>query len=153
MGKVENYIKSITTFSLLLGALYILGGVLELLIAFNVKIPETAITSFEPDILSAFILIVIGGIFLHGFMKLRRGEREALGFPLTATILAVGLFVLYTLILLGHAFEAYVLQIEDYGGWSLTADLKPEVYLILFVIPVVYYFYKLVYVEKAIKPI
>jgi len=145
--KYEKELKLMRIFSLIGGIGYLSGGVLEILAGLDmVNLPLIA-----PDFMGGFTMIIIGGIYLHGVAAMSKKEIRSLGFPLVASILAAAFALLFTLILIANAVEAYVLLNEDYIGWVIWDDIRPEIYLFPLTLPIITILWKLIMKERIVR--
>ena len=144
--------QTLAAYSFILGILYILFGLFEALIFFAPSVKTLPLMNFEPDVIASFTLMVIGGIYIHGSITWRRGDKNAVAFPIVATIIACGIAILYSLILLAHLTEKFILGNPDYLDWSFIQDFKPEIYLAVLTVPILYWVYKAIKIGE-IQPV
>lgn len=78
---------------------------------------------FPPSIFSGLVILVIGLIWLAGYLATCKNH-NANGYLSVGTILAFGFILLFILILLTDIFNAYVLKMDDYDGWTILSGLQ-----------------------------
>ncbi len=115
--------------ALLMGIVYLVGGLLWLLASLGLPVPFPAID----DSISAAVLVVVAAVFLSGVGPLRQGDREGLGFIAVGVLLAGIMFALQ-LVILSTSFLGWTLGLEDWISWNLAMSLTPTVWLFLLVI-------------------
>ena len=114
-------------FALVTGILYILFGVLQAVAATGyIEIPLV-----PGNIMGAFVLVVIGLVFLFGYKELKDGIAGGVAFIVVGIMLSVIFGVLYLLVMGADTISAYVLSSEDFQDWTPLDDLRPELYLSL----------------------
>ena len=114
-------------FALVTGILYILFGVLQTVAATGfIGIPLV-----PGNIMGAFVLVVIGLVFLFGYKELKDGIAGGVAFIVVGIMLSVIFGVLYLLVMGADTISAYVLSSEDFQDWTPLDDLRPELYLSL----------------------
>jgi hypothetical protein len=127
-------------FAFLLGCSYIIAGAIQSSTGIIRLLSGKPITSGLPyivtealhiphDILSGLILILLGTVFVYGFMELRTGIDEGIAYVYVGILLALIFAGIYVLVTTGNILEAYLLKNEDFVGWTLLDDLRPEIYL------------------------
>ena len=115
--------------ALLMGTLYLVGGILWLVASLGLPIPFPSVA----DPISAIVLIIVAVIFLYGVGPLRQGDREGFGFMAVGVLLAGIMFGLQ-LVILSTDFLGWVLGLEDWLSWNPMSNLTPTVWLFLLVI-------------------
>lgn len=124
----------------LLGCSYIIAGAIQSSTGIVRLLSGKPITSGLPyivtealhiphDILSGLILILLGTVFIYGFMELREGIEEGIAYVYVGILLALIFAGIYLLVTTGNILEAYLLKNEDFIGWTPIDDLRPEIYL------------------------
>ena len=115
------------TFALVTGILYILFGVLQAVAATGyIEIPLV-----PGNVMGAFVLVVIGSVFLFGYRELKDGIAGGVAFIVVGIMLSVIFGMLYLLVMGADTISAYVLSSEDFQDWTPLDDLRPELYLSL----------------------
>ncbi|MFX1604151.1 MAG: hypothetical protein ACFFCK_11770 [Promethearchaeota archaeon] len=115
--------------ALLMGTVYLVGGMLWLLVSLGLPIPFPSIV----DPISALVLVIIAVIFLSGTRPLRQGNRDGLGFIAVGVLLAGIMFGLQ-LVILSTNYLGWLLGFEDWLSWNAMSNLTPTVWLFLLVI-------------------
>ena len=123
MNVDAGYLKKIAMASIVLGLTYLAIGIIEIASMFT----QYGIFLIPADIIGGFVSITIGLTYLFGIRGLLRGNKQDLGFPLAASILAALYFSIYSLMLLADAAECYILKNEDYSGWTPMHSLRIEI--------------------------
>ncbi len=117
------YLKKIAMASIVLGLTYLAIGTIEIASMFT----QNEIFLIPADIIGGFVSVTIGLTYLFGIRGLLRGNKQDLGFPLVASILAALYFSIYLLMLLADAAECYILKNEEYSGWTPMHSLRIEI--------------------------
>ncbi len=123
MNVSTGYLRNIAIASIVLGLTYIAVGIVEIISIFT----QYRIFLIPADIIGGFVSVTIGLTYLFGIRGLLRGNKQDLGFPLVASILAALYFSIYSLILLADAAECYILKNEEYFGWTPMHSLRIEI--------------------------
>ncbi len=128
--------RSAMIFSIITGSLYILLGLLQLssglgriLMGPDTHIPFTDVLFIPADTIGAFVLLLIGTVFIYGVMEMRQGVYEGVSYAYVGILIALIFAVIYTLVSTGNMLETYILKNEDYIGWTPLSDLRPGIYL------------------------
>ena len=112
-------------FGFITGIIYVMFGVLQATAATGLLdiplVPGNAI--------SVLVLFVIGAIFLSGYRELKDGIPEGIAFIHVGIMLSLVFGIIYCLVMGANAFEAYVLENEDFEDWTFVDGLRPELYL------------------------
>lgn len=123
-------------FSIVTGSLYIILGLLQLssgvarvLLGPGVQIPLTGMLFVPADIIGAFVLLLIGTVFIYGVMEMRAGIYEGVSYAYVGILIALIFAAIYMLVSTGDMLEAYLLKNEDFAGWTPLSDLRPGIYL------------------------
>lgn len=121
---MSNGIKVL--FGLVLGALYVVFGILQFLQAFGViPIPESLLV--PGDLFSGFVLLVIGAVLLTGAKKLSAGAEDGLPFIYVGILLSVGFGFVELLALCALGADAYL--VGEWADWSVMDTITPLLYL------------------------
>ncbi|UCH05361.1 MAG: hypothetical protein JSW05_04130 [Candidatus Thorarchaeota archaeon] len=115
--------------ALLMGTLYLVGGLLWLAASLGLPIPVPSVA----DPMSAFVLVIVAVIFFSGVRPLRKGDRNGFGFIAVGVLLAGIMFGLQ-LVILSTNYLGWVLGLEDWVSWDAVSNLTPTVWLFLFVL-------------------
>lgn len=121
--------KGKMVFGSIVGSLYIIFGVLQIVVWFGLETEISEVLFIAPDIFGGFVLIVIGAVFLYGFKELNVGINEGVAFVYFGILLSLVFAVVYLLIMGADALGAYALGMEDFEGWTPLDDVKPGLYL------------------------
>lgn len=123
-------------FSIVTGSLYVLLGMLQLsagasriLIGPDVQVPLTDLLFIPADIIGAFVLLLIGTVFIYGVMEMHSGIFEGISYAYVGILISLIFAAIYMLVSTGNMLEAYLLKNEDFIGWTLASDLRPGIYL------------------------
>ncbi len=116
--------RSQALLSLLFGVLYIGLGAAEILSEFGLlQIPFCSI-------MDGFILLVIGAVFVTGFLQLRAEEPEPVAFLVVGLIIATVVFFL-RVVIIGSNLLGWILGLEDWADWSLLNDITLSLWVYL----------------------
>ncbi len=117
-------------FAAIAGLLYIVLGILQSITGFGLDLGGwTEMIFIFPDAIGGLAMVVIGAVYFYGVYELATDKDEGVAFVYVATWMGLGFMILYLLIMLGDAFEAYILKIEDFEGWTPLDDIRPGIYL------------------------
>ncbi|KXH72421.1 MAG: hypothetical protein AM326_03525 [Candidatus Thorarchaeota archaeon SMTZ-45] len=114
------------SFPLLLGMIYLIGGILWFIVSFDAPIPFPA----GPDPIGSLVLVVVSVVFLAGVGPLRRKDRQGFAYIAVGMFLAGVLFALQ-LFIIATNFLGWILGFEDWLVWTLLSDVTPTVWLFL----------------------
>jgi hypothetical protein len=147
MGFNKNVGTQIAVYSFVIGILYAIFGILEILVGWGdlIGTGDPLITPLElaevnvvpPDVFGGIMLIIIGAIYLTGVTQQAKGEREGLSFLLVGSLLAAIFFGVYVVIMLANGV-GYLFQFEDWLEWIWLDDLRPGIWLFLLALPGTY---------------
>jgi hypothetical protein len=137
---MKNGAQNKMFFAFLLGCSYIIAGAIQSSTGIIRLLSGKPITSGLPyivtealhiphDILSGLILILLGTVFVYGFMELHSEIDEGIAYVYVGILLALIFAGIYVLVTTGNILEAYLLKNEDFIGWTPLDDLRPEIYL------------------------
>lgn len=119
--------KEKIAFALVTGSLYIVFGVLQAVASSgSIDIPLV-----PGSIMGAFVLIVIGSVFLFGHKELKEGIADGVAFIVVGIMLSIIFGILYLLVMGADSVSAYIISSEDFHDWTPLDDLRPELYLSL----------------------
>ncbi|WP_340820765.1 hypothetical protein [Methanolobus sp. WCC4] len=125
-------------FSIVTGTLYVLLGLLQLsagtakiILGPDTQIPLTGILFVPADIIGAFVLLLIGTVFIYGVMEMRSGIYEGVSYAYVGILIALIFAAIYMLVSTGNMLEAYLLKNEEFVDWTPLSDLRPGIYLAL----------------------
>lgn len=113
----------------LLGLLQLSAGISKVLLGSEVQIPLTGILFVPADIIGAFVLLLIGTVFIYGLMEMRSGIYEGVSYAYVGTLLALIFAAIYMLVSTGNMLETHLLKNEEFIGWTPLSDLRPGIYL------------------------
>jgi len=116
-------------FGTIVGALYIMFGILQILTATGLDLGISSILLIPEDLIGGFVLIIIGLVFVQGAFRSRRSRNESMSFILVASILGAFFMIVYTLIMIADVLEARVLVNDDWENWKLIDSIRPGIYL------------------------
>jgi hypothetical protein len=150
--------KPIVAYSLGLGALYLVFGLLELIRglseAFTLEwaIMDVSTVLVYPDIFSGITLSIIGLIFLFGVAPQWNAKKDASSYLAVGTLLAGVFFTVYLAIMVAHAIgwgmyhvspADYADIFADWAEWSWLDDLRAGIWMFAFALPAAYYTLKM----------
>ena len=143
----KNVGTTIAVYSFVIGILYAIFGILEILVGWGdlIGTGDSLIPPLElagvnvvpPDVFGGIMLIIIGAVYLTGVKQQARGKREGLSFLLVGSLLAAIFFGVYLAIMLANGV-GYVFQFEDWLEWIWLDDLRPGIWLFLLALPGTY---------------
>lgn len=127
-------------FALLMGSVYVLFGFIQLITGsskalFGLSTPEdigrfvSEILFIPPDAIGGFVLILIGSVFIYGFVEIHSGKEEGIAYVYVGILLSLIFAGIYMLAAFGDILEAYILKNEAFADWSIIDDIRPEIYL------------------------
>jgi hypothetical protein len=136
-SKMSPLVPVTAVYSIIVGFLYILAGVLELLVFLDTDLTIGGVAFAEQfplmgDVFMAFGLFVTAGIFWAGILPLLRKEETGPAYPLVGTGLAVILAGIQVLTMLANWAQKELLQNDDFAEWVPSDDLTVSVYLVIF---------------------
>jgi uncharacterized membrane protein len=110
--------------SISLGALYIIAGTLYIFsgLGFIIALPSSS------DIISSFMLLIVGTVYIVGIKYLKEQKREGYAFTIVATALATVLFFLHVIVFGTNALGSF-LGLEDWVDWTPFDNLSPGILL------------------------
>jgi hypothetical protein len=116
-------------FPLLLGMVYLIGGLLWFIASIGIPIPFPA----YPDPISSLMLMIVSMVFLAGVGPLHRNAREGYAFIAVGMFLAGILFVLQLVTLVTN-YLGWILGFADWITWTLLSDVTPTVWLFFIIV-------------------
>ena len=147
MGFNKNVGTKIAAYSAVIGMLYAIFGILEILVGWGDLIGTEAslippleiagVTVVPPDVFGGVMLIIIGAVYLTGVKQQAKGEREGISFLFVGSLLATIFFGVYVVIMLANGV-GYLFQFEDWLEWIWLDDLRPGIWLFLLALPGAY---------------
>ncbi|HDQ06438.1 MAG TPA: hypothetical protein ENN36_06940 [Candidatus Bathyarchaeota archaeon] len=147
MGFNKNVGTTIAVYSSVIGMLYAIFGILEILVGWGEfvgtgvsiipPLEVAGVNVVPPDVFGGIMLIIIGAVYLTGVKQQAKGEREGLSFLLVGSLLAAIFFGVYVVIMLANGV-GYIFQFEDWLEWIWLDDLRPGIWLFLLALPGAY---------------
>jgi hypothetical protein len=143
--------KQLAIYSLGIGILYLVFGMLELSRGLSevFSIPwEISTALVYPDMFSGITLAIIGLIFLFGVKLQWKEGKDAASYLAVGSLLAAVFFAVYLAIMGAHALGAGIYQISgepyadifaDWSEWNWIDDIRSGIWLFVFALPGVYY--------------
>jgi len=115
--------------SLVIGLLYLVVGIISLISGIGIiqSLP------FFGDFINAFMIIIVGIVYLTGAKPLMKGDREAFAFAIVGSALAAVLFILQAIVI-GTNFLGWILQLNDWIDWNPINDIVPSLWLFVIVL-------------------
>jgi hypothetical protein len=147
--------KNLALYSTLIGAIYLIFGLLELTRGFSEAFGltwEISTVLVSADIFSGLALLIIGIIFLFGVHAQWKGGKDAASYLAVGTLIAAVFLAVYLAIMGAHAIgagfysilpEEYAEVFADWAEWTWIDDLRPGIWLFIFAIPGAYYTMKM----------
>jgi hypothetical protein len=123
----ENSDKMV--FGLMVGILYMLFGMLQFIVGIGFNSKVTTAMFIRGDIIGGLILVLFGIVFIFGYRELRRGISEGVAYIYIGIFLALIFLLIYLLMIVANALEAYLILSEEFSGWTPLDDLNPGIYL------------------------
>lgn len=158
--------KQLSVYSLGIGLVYLVFGLLELIRGLSEAFSlEWAITDIStalvyPDMFSGITLTIIGLIFLFGIRPQWKASKDAASYLAVGTLLATVFFAVYLAIMGAHAIgagvyhvvpEAYADIFADWADWTWINDMRAGIWMFAFVLPGAYYTMKM-WLSRKHKP-
>jgi hypothetical protein len=155
--------KTIAIYSLGIGALYLIFGLLELARGLSEAFGaawETSMMLVYPDIFSGVTLTIIGAIFLFGVKLQWHGGKDGVSYLAVGALLASVFLAVYLAILGAHALGAGIYHVSsepyadifgDWAEWSWMDDMRAGIWMYIFALPSVYYTLKM-WMTRKNKP-
>lgn len=132
-------LKVVSVYALVLGVLYAVIGMLEvLLVLFDgwVETANATAITIPADVFGGVALIVIGTVYLFGVGSLWNKQQDGMSFALVGGMLSAVFGVLY-LTTMGAGVVMYMLgEAEEF---QIFAALRPAVWLFVVSLPLAYY--------------
>ncbi|TGC11429.1 hypothetical protein [Methanolobus halotolerans] len=127
-------------FALFMGFVYILFGTIQLITGsskalLNLTAPEnlgrfiTDVLFIPPDAIGGFVLILMGSVFIYGFVEIHSGREEGIAYVYVGILLSLIFAGIYVLAAVGNILEVYILKNTAFADWSILDDIRPEIYL------------------------
>jgi hypothetical protein len=110
-----------------LGALYLVAGALQVLVAVVGPIPGLDAFYLTGNLFGGFVLLVVGAVFLVGARNLARDAGEGAIFVSVGALLSVGFGLVELLALGALGIDAYL--VGEWAEWSVTDAMNPLLYL------------------------
>jgi hypothetical protein len=147
MGFNKNIGTKIAVYSAVIGTLYAVFGLLEILVGWGDLIGAevslipplelVGVNIIPPDVFGGIMLMIIGAVYFTGVKQQTEGKREGLSFLLVGSLLAVIFFGVYLAIMLANGV-GYLFQFEDWLEWIWLDDLRPGIWLFILALPGTY---------------
>jgi hypothetical protein len=147
----ESNGKVVATYALILGAIYFILGILEVVEGFGpffgvTEGPVLGAEHIPADLFGGLATIVIGAVYF-GAAPLWKAKYESLSFLLVGVLISTVFGALYLLILGANGFGAYLAGEE----WEWMADLlRPEIWLFFLSLPLGYFALKVTRTKKEL---
>jgi len=138
MGFDKGKGREVGVYTALIGGMYVLFGVIEILGGLGVDILPWPRGLFfvANDAFNGFVLLVIGLVYLRGVGSVMRGEREDLSYVSVGALMSTALLALYVANIVSNGLGR-ALGFEDWLGWTVLDDFRPGLILWVFAIPAV----------------
>jgi hypothetical protein len=133
MATINNGNSGLGIYSLLAGFAYIIVGCAQII---------TGIIGIESpiipgDFFQGAVLIIIGLVFVMGFVDMRKGDSDWDAYLTIGSLLAGIIFVLYMFMLLSNGL-GWALGFEDWLEWTPIEQFQPGLWLFVFALPGIY---------------
>jgi hypothetical protein len=155
MGLNTKTGKQLSIYSLGIGAIYLVFGLLELTRglseAFSITWGISTVLVY-PDMFSGVTLAIIGLIFLFGVKLQWNAGKDAASYLAVGSLLTTVFFAVYLSIMGAHALGSGIYQISaepyadifaDWAEWNWIDDMRAGIWLFIFALPGVYYTLKM----------
>jgi len=130
-------LKAAGGYALVLGALYVSVGVLEILSWIGIRLSGTE-SVIPEDLFGGLALLVIGAVYLSGVKTLLTKGEEGLSFLFVGAILSATFGVVFLLIMGAHWLNYWL----GVGEFSTIAEFRPEIWLFFISLPAAYLIWK-----------
>jgi len=163
MNTQNTNTKPLAIYSLGIGALYLIFGLLELARGLSEAFGaawETSTMLVYPDMFSGVTLAIVGLIFLFGVQVQWKKGKDANSYLAVGALLASVFFAVYVSIMAAHALGAGIYHISsepyaeifgDWAEWMWSDDMRAGIWLYVFALPAVYSTLKL-WLTRKNKP-
>lgn len=128
---------SVAVYSAIVGIAYAAIGLIEILGELGLKASFMETLLIPSSIFGGFMLSVIGIVYLSGISLQGQGNREGLSYLAVGSLLSAVYFGVYICIMGANAF-GYLLQFEDWMGWTWLDDMRPGIWLFPLALPAIY---------------
>lgn len=129
--------SSVAIYSTIIGLVYAIIGLLEILGELGLKTPFMERLFIPPSIFGGFMLLIIGIVYLSGINLQSQGNREGLSYLAVGALLSAVFFGVYICIMGANAF-GYAMRFEDWAEWTWLDDMMPGIWLFPLALPAVY---------------
>ena len=150
MNTQKTNTKPLAIYSICIGALYLVFGLLELARGLSEAFGTTWEVStmiVYPDMFSGVTLSIVGLIFLFGVRLQWKNGKDANSYMVVGALLASVFFAVYVSIMAAHALGAGIYYISsepyadifaDWAEWTWMDDMRAGIWLYIFTLPAVY---------------
>ncbi len=121
--------KMLKSISFVVGILFAIVGIFNIIGAVGVGSSIFEMIYITSDFINGGILIFLGYMFLYGYKEMNEGKQEGFGFIVMGTFIAVALLIVYSLIMFADIAGYYLIESEDYEGWTLKDSLRLEMFI------------------------
>ncbi len=133
MATIDNANSGLGIYSLIAGFAYIIVGCAQIITG----VLGIGFPIIPGDFFQGAVLIVIGLVFVMGFVELRKGDPDWEAYLTIGSLLAGVIFVLYIFMLLSNGL-GWALGFEDWLEWSPIEQFQPGLWLFVFALPGIY---------------
>jgi hypothetical protein len=124
-----NGLKNQYYYSTIVGILFILFGIIQILVSLNLFGILGEILNVPKDIIGSFILILLGLIFLYGVYETQHGVREGVAYTYVGIMLSLFFMGIYLLILIISIIEFIINSDFSSIPEIIMSEFKPIIYL------------------------
>ncbi|WP_214020177.1 hypothetical protein [Methanoculleus sp.] len=114
-------------FGAVLGVLYLVIGLLQMVGAVVGPLPGLDALSLTGNLFGGFVLLVVGAVFIAGVRKLAAGSGEGAIFVSVGFLLSVAFGLVELLALCALGLDAYL--VGEWAEWSVADAVNPLLYL------------------------
>lgn len=127
---MENKNKNLAYFTLLLGIMYVISGILQTLKGAKL-LPDDFISTnlFPPELAGGLVLVVVGAVYLYGTLEFSKSSHEGRAYAYVGIVLSILFGIVYFLTFTADLINAWVLFAEGFEQWTPLNDFKPALYL------------------------
>lgn len=136
--------RRLSGYALAISILYLAFGMIEIIVGIGVgivAIPSLTVGEIS-NVFSGFVMLIIGVTFFKAVEKLWSFFEEGktgMAFLYVGSLLAAAFGGIYLALMGANWIEFFILQSEDFIGWTFLNDFRPEIWLFLITLPALIY--------------